>query len=171
VREYQATPVFSGDAPETLRPGRAATLRVEGAVVASLGEIDASAYGSRKFKQPVYVCEVDLDALFRLPERTNRYTPLSRYPAVERDFSFLVPNATTWERVQKAISGRNVPHLTGFQIVEVFRGKSVPDGQYSALFRATLQSREHTLREEEAAQASAEIIAAVQELGGTLRSA
>jgi phenylalanyl-tRNA synthetase beta chain len=73
--------------------------------------------------------------------------------------------------VQKAIAARNVPHLKGFQILEVFRGKSVPEGQYSALFRATLQSREHTLREEEAAEASAQIIQAVQELGGTLRSA
>jgi phenylalanyl-tRNA synthetase beta chain len=171
LRDHEAKTLFSGDAPDTLRPGRAATLTADGKPVARFGEIAASAYGSRKFKQPVYLCEVNLDALFRLSLRTERYTPLSRYPVVERDFSFLVPNSRAWEQVQKAVMGRNVPHLTGFQIMEVFRGKSVPEGQYSALFRATMQSREHTLREEEAALASSEIIAALQAIGGTLRSA
>ena len=53
---------------------------------------------------------------------------------------------------------------------EIFRGGSVPTGQYSLLVRATFQSGERTLRDDEVAGWSARIVQALQELGGKLRA-
>ena len=59
--------------------------------------------------------------------------------------------------------------LRSFYPVEIFRGGKVAAGKYSILLRAKFQSRERTLREDEVAQWSAQIIKALEDLGGTLR--
>jgi phenylalanyl-tRNA synthetase beta chain len=57
-----------------------------------------------------------------------------------------------------------------FRPVEIFRGGSVPAGKYSVLLRAEFQSVERTLRDDEVAQWSAQIIKALEQLGGTQRA-
>ena len=47
----------------------------------------AAAY---KFRQPVYVAELDFAALLTAPPAPMRYTPLPRFPSVVRDISLLV---------------------------------------------------------------------------------
>jgi phenylalanyl-tRNA synthetase beta chain len=53
--------------------------------------------------------------------------------------------------------------------VEIFRGGSIEPGKYSILLRARFQSNERTLREDEVAQWSAKVVAALQGLGGVQR--
>jgi phenylalanyl-tRNA synthetase beta chain len=53
--------------------------------------------------------------------------------------------------------------------VEVFRGGSVPAGKYSVLLRAEFQSGERTLRDEEVTVWSAQVVKALETLGGTQR--
>jgi phenylalanyl-tRNA synthetase beta chain len=167
---YDGRVSYAAEAPDYFHAGRSAVAKFNGRTVATIGEVAASAYGTRKFRQPVYACEIYLEELFAIPLKTARYKPLSRFPAVERDFSLLLPNVVTWEQIETAVAKLAISELGDFQIVEIFRGKSVPQGQYSALLRATLQSPERTLRDEEIAAASERIIAALQALGGTLRA-
>jgi phenylalanyl-tRNA synthetase beta chain len=54
--------------------------------------------------------------------------------------------------------------------VEIFRGGSVPAGKYSVLLRAEFQSAERTLRDDEVAQWAAQIVKALEAMGGSLRS-
>jgi len=60
--------------------------------------------------------------------------------------------------------------MRSFSSSEIFRGGAIPAEKYSHLLRATFQSGERTLREDEVAQWSAHIIKALEELGGSLRS-
>ncbi len=98
-----------------------------------------------------------------------RYQALPRYPAVERDFSFVFEDAVSFEKIQKAVAGLRIAELREFVPVEIFRGGPVPAGKYSILLRATFQSHERTLREEEVAQWSGLVIQVLEALGGKLR--
>jgi phenylalanyl-tRNA synthetase beta chain len=95
---------------------------------------------------------------------------------VERDFSFVFDErggfdaALAFERIQQAVTELGLPELRSFVPLELFRGGSVPAGKYSLLLRATFQSNERTLREDEVAQWSAKIIQALEGLGGKLRT-
>jgi phenylalanyl-tRNA synthetase beta chain len=53
--------------------------------------------------------------------------------------------------------------------VEIFRGGSIAAGKYSILLRVRLQSDEGTLRDEQIAQWSGRIVAALEEAGGVQR--
>ena len=95
--------------------------------------------------------------------------PLGKYPAVERDFSFVFADDISFEQMQKSIAGLGVTELQEFRPVEIFRGGSIAAGKYSALLRVRFQSAERTLREDEVAQWSGKIVAALTGLGGVQR--
>ena len=89
---------------------------------------------------------------------------------MERDFSFVVGNELSFEQMRKAVADLGIAELREFRPVEIFRGGSVPPGRYSLLLRAQFQSAERTLRDDEVAKWSEQIVRALEGLGGTLRS-
>ena len=150
-------------------PGRSARAVANGHAIAQFGQLHPDVAAARKLKQEVFLAEVYLDQLFQLPLRTPRYQPLSRFPAVDRDFSFVFDDAISFEQIHSSVQALNIAELRSFRPVEIFRGGSVPQGKYSVLLRAEFQSAERTLRDDEVAQWSAHIIKALEGLGGSLR--
>jgi phenylalanyl-tRNA synthetase beta chain len=75
-----------------------------------------------------------------------------------------------FENIERAIAKLSIPELRKFAPAEIFRGGKLPAGNYSILLRASFQSRERTLRDEEIARWSASIVKALEALGGTLRA-
>ncbi|HEX7287466.1 MAG TPA: phenylalanine--tRNA ligase subunit beta, partial [Candidatus Angelobacter sp.] len=161
---------FDALASEYFHPGRSARAVVNGQTVAQFGQIHPDVAAARKLKQEIYVAEVYLDRLFALPQRTPRYEPLSRFPAIDRDFSFVFADSVTFADIQAAVRGLNIAEMRDFKPVETFRGGVVPQGKYSVLLRAQFQSVERTLRDDEVAQWQAQIIKALATIGGSLRS-
>jgi phenylalanyl-tRNA synthetase beta chain len=138
--------------------------------MAQFGQIHPEIAAARKVRHDVFVAELYLDRLYKRGLRAVRYQPLPRYPAVERDFSFVFDEGVLFEKIQQALEGLRLSELRSFTPVEIFRGGKLPAGKYSILLRAKFQSHERTLREEEVAQWSAQIIKTLGALGGTLRA-
>lgn len=114
--------------------------------------------------------QIDLETLFAIPLREPRYEPLSRFPSVERDFSLLLDNSVSYEKLRMAIEALNIPELLSIEPYELFRGGTAPEGKYSLLLRLTFQASERTLVDREIAQWSQQVIAAIESLGGSLRA-
>jgi phenylalanyl-tRNA synthetase beta chain len=168
---FQYTSIeFKPDAPEYYHPGRSAQAVMDGEVVAQFGQIHPEIAAGRKLKQDILVAELYPDRLYKRGLRAVRYEPLPRYPAVERDFSFIFDDAVEFTKIDKSIAGLGLSELRSFVPVEVFHGGSIPAGKYSLLLRATFQSKDRTLREDEVARWTAEIVNAAEGLGGTLRA-
>ncbi len=142
---------------------------MDGKPVAQFGQVAPDVAENRKLRGEVFLAEVDLEVLYKHGLRDIRYRPLPRYPAVERDFSFIFNNEVTFEAISRAIGPLGIQELRSFVPAEIFRGGSVPAGKYSLLLRATFQSAERTLREEEVAGWSAQVVTALQKLGGVQR--
>ena len=160
---------FDAHSADYYHPGRSARAVMDGTTVAQFGQLHPDVAARRKLRQEVFVAELFLDRLYRRGLRTVQYRPLAKYPAVERDFSFVFGDEVTFEKVQQAVAALNLSELQAFVPAEIFRGGKVAAGKYSILLRATFQSGERTLREEELTQWSGAIIAALEGLGGKLR--
>jgi phenylalanyl-tRNA synthetase beta chain len=161
---------YKTDAAEYYYPGRSACAVIDGEVVAQFGQIHPEIAAQRKIKQDIFVAELYLDRLYKRGLRVVRYEALPRYPAVERDFSLIFDDSVEFAKMEKAVAGLGLRELRSFIPVEIFRGGSIPAGKYSLLLRATFQSRERTLREDEVARWSGEIIRTLKGLGGMLRA-
>jgi phenylalanyl-tRNA synthetase beta chain len=161
---------FSADVPAWLDPGRGATALLDGMPIACFGELAAAEREARKLRQPVYLAEVDLEALYKLPLRRATARELSRFQAVERDFSFVFPDAVSWGAIADAIESLGISELRSLRPAEVWRDPKKYPGVYSLLLRAVFQSQERTLREEELTEWSTRLIAALSSLGGVIRA-
>ena len=164
---------FSADTPAWIEPGRGATVTLNGHLIASMGELAASERDARKLRQPVYIAEVDLDALYAFPLKRATARQLSRYQAVERDFSFTFPDAMQWSRIANTINHLAIPELLHLAPIEIFRdakSAAVPQGHHALLLRCTFQSADRTLREEELAAWSTRIIESLTAIGGAMRA-
>jgi phenylalanyl-tRNA synthetase beta chain len=161
---------YKPDAADYFHPGRSACAVMDGEVVAQFGQIHPEIAAARKLKQDIFVAELYLDRLFKRGLHAVRYEALPRYPAVERDFSFIFDDSVAFAKMEKALAGLRLGELRSFVPVEIFRGGAIPAGKYSLLLRAAFQSVERTLREDEVGRWSGAIIKALESLGGTLRA-
>jgi phenylalanyl-tRNA synthetase beta chain len=143
---------------------------MNGVTVAEFGQIHPDVAAARKLRQEVFVAEIFLDRLYGFGLRQVRYKELPRYPAVERDFSFIFADSVAFDKIEQAVLALGVAELRRLAPVEIFRGGTVPSEKYSILLRANFQSNERTLREEEVAQWSEKIIRRLEALGGMLRA-
>ena len=160
---------FDRGTAEYFHPGRSARALMDGAVVAQFGQIAEEIKTTRKLRQDIFLAELDLEQLHARGLRQIRFTPLGKYPAVERDFSFVFSDEVEFEAMRRAVDALRLAELREFKPVEIFRGGSIGAGKYSILLRARLQSDEETLRDDQIAQWSGEIVKALQGLGGVQR--
>ena len=161
---------FDRKTAEYFHPGRSARVLMDGVAVAQFGQIAESVKAERKLRQDVFLAEIDLEKLHGIGLREIRFAPLTKYPAVERDFSFVFEDEIEFEAMRRAVAGLRLSGLRAFSPVEIFRGGAIEKGKYSILLRARLQSEEATLRDDQIAQWSGEIVGALKKLGGVQRA-
>jgi phenylalanyl-tRNA synthetase beta chain len=170
---FETGPVrFDADGlPEYYRSGHRMRLLVEGAAVAWLGQLSLDVAEQWKFRQPVYLAEVFLETLYGQDLRLSRVQPISRFPAVERDFSVLLPRDVRFDNVREAVLALGIPELVAVAPVETIadRPPATPE-RYSLLLRLTLQSFQATLTEAELAGWSTRVIECLEgKLGAQVR--
>jgi len=103
-----------------------------------------------------------------------KFTPFSRFPAVERDLSLLVDLAQPYraletvmtEALQRAAKGC----FQGLGCVDVFRHKSLPAGRQAWLLRARFQAGDRTLTSEAIDSWVNAALEAARTLGAELRA-
>jgi phenylalanyl-tRNA synthetase beta chain len=158
--------------PAWIEPGRGARALLDGSVVAVFGEVSAAEAQRRKLRQTCVLAEVRAQELLSRPLRRPVARELSRFQAVERDFSFVFPDTVRWESIASALLALGIAELQRVAPVEIYRdakGKAVAAGSYSLLVRAVFQSGERTLTDDELTGWSERVVAALTQLGGAQR--
>ena len=156
--------------PAWLQPGRSAAVLLNNTPIGHFGELASAEAQKRKLRQPIFLAELDLAALYALPLKRITAHDLSRFQAAERDFSFIFPDATQWHTIASAIEALSIPELQSLRPVEVWRDRKKYPGVYSLLVRTVFQSHDRTLRDDELTQWQSQIINTLTQLGGTLRA-
>src|SRR6266478_826600 len=157
---------YDANTADYYHPGRSARAVMDGTTVAQFGQLHPDVAAARKLRQDVFVGEIFLDRLYQHDLRQVRYEALPRFPAVERDFSFVFDDSVVFETIRQSVLGIGILELRSFVPVEIFHGDKVGAGKYSILLRAKFQSGEGTLREDEVAKWSGQITKALESLGG-----
>ncbi len=126
-----------------------------------------------KLRQDVFLAEILIDPVYTAIEElkdSRRYEPLPRFPAVERDFSLLLRDGTSFDAVKKAVESLKIAEVVSVEAGDLYRGKNVPAGKYSLMVRVMFQSREATLTDAQTGEFSARIIDALEkQVGAQLR--
>jgi len=171
ISEFGLTPQTRTDGKLSgFEPDSHATLLVGDNRVGEFGEVAATARSAFGIDVPVFAAALSLDHGLPFVRQTPRYTPLPRFPAVQRDMAFaLGERPVTGDAIADAIRGEAGPLLRGLAVFDVF---PLPDGRRSLAFRLTFQADDRTLTDDEVNAIHARVARRVCDaLGLTLRGA
>src|SRR5574341_639375 len=132
-----------------LRPGQAAALSLNGTRVGSIGRLSDTVAAEHKFRQPVFVAEVDFTALLEAKELPVLYSPLARFPSIVRDLSLLVDRRVSLADLLRAIEEQHPAHFAGAAFVGTYEGQGIPDDKRSITLRLEYRADDRTLRDDE----------------------
>lgn len=150
-------------------PGRCAAIRVDGEVVGHAGELHPKVAQEMGFGGRVAIAEVDLSALLAAAPAIGPKPEFSTFPVAKEDFAFIVaddmPSVRIAEAMQKASD-----LVESVRLFDVYTGDQVTAGHKSLAFNVRLRAADRTLSEADIRSARESVLAAVDALGGTLRS-
>jgi phenylalanyl-tRNA synthetase beta chain len=153
--------------------GRAAEWRAGERVIAVLGQAVPAIVAARDLPpaDPVYVLEVDVDALTAAaPASATFAKPLPRHPSIARDIAILLDDTLSAETVRDTIRAAGPNTLVGVREFDRYQGKGIAEGKVSLALHLTFQAPDRTLTDGEVATAMQEIVAALtSKLGATQR--
>ena len=161
---------FESSAPSYFEAGRAGRIRSQGVELAVFGMIQQEVAREYKLRQAIWVAEIDFERILNFPLRSRKFQPISKFPAVERDFSLVLPDELPYASLSSAIAGLAMEEIRGYYPVDRFRGGAIPPKHYSLLLRVTFQSQTRTLTSEEVSGLSQRLLTVLQGLGAQLRS-
>jgi phenylalanyl-tRNA synthetase beta chain len=178
VGELAVAFAWRSGGPIWLAGGRAAQISVrradESLTLGVAGQLARRIADQLKIRQDVFVAELRLDTLLERIEAARaaqKFIPIPRFPAVERDFSLVVSDGATFAQVAEAIRALGIAELQRVEALDLFRGGQVPAGKFSLMIRVTFQSADTTLTDAQIADFSSRIVAALEHrLGATLRA-
>ena len=133
-----------------LRVGQCALVSSsDGKPLGTIGRLAESVAASYKFRQPVYVVELDLAALLSGPAKVIQYSPLPKYPSVMRDISLLVDRTVAFDDIVAIVNQQQVAECRSVKLVGTFEGGNIQASKRSVTLRLEYRSDERTLRDEE----------------------
>lgn len=154
---------FSAAEIKHLRPGQAAAVSISGRPVGSVGRLTDNIATGYKFKQPVFVGEVDLGAVLSVPTTPSAYQPLARFPGISRDVSFSAPRDVTLDQIEQAVAAQGFELCRGTEFVDIYEGKGLAEGERSITIRLEYRSPARTLVEDEVEVLHQQIVAHVEQ--------
>jgi phenylalanyl-tRNA synthetase beta chain len=155
---------------EFLHPGRRAEVRLGAETVGVIGQLHPRVAARYKFKQPVFVADLNLRMMLLADRAKVRYHPLPKFPTVVRDLALLIDTGVQFAGVERAIRELKIPELVGVKLFDLYAGKELPAGKHSIALSLRYRAANRTLTDEEVNAAHDRVINTLKrEFGADVR--
>lgn len=151
-------------------PKAAVTLRAGKAAVGRLGELHPELLRRWDLRGPALALELDLDLLAAAPGPALRHAPVSPFPSVGRDLSFIAPAEAPFGALATALANVNLALLARVELIDVYAGANLPPGRQSLTVRLEFSKLDGTLTETDIEGALARLKAAAKTAGFEVRA-
>jgi phenylalanyl-tRNA synthetase beta chain len=146
--------------PPALHPGRCAEIVRDGARIGLIGELHPTLGRTLEIEADVQLFELDYAAI--TTAHLTVYQPLSPFPQVRRDLSFVVDAGESFSRIAVHVSVAASNRLRELRIFDVYSGKGIESGRKSIALGLILQDLSRTLTDQEADETVASVIASLK---------
>lgn len=146
-----------------LHPGKAAALMLDDGKteLGFAGELHPERQATLKFRQPVYLFELDAELLFKAlgngsdigsASGAARFHRLPLYPAIRRDMALLAPVTLPHGEIVARLEALREPLLREIELFDEYRAAQLGTDKRSLAYRLTFRSDEATLTESDVDQ-------------------
>ncbi len=152
--------IVNGERPG-LHPTRSAELQFWGKPFGEVGEVSPEVLEAHGIEGRVAWLQLRVPPIIKAMATPPKFKTVSKYPPSDLDLAFVVPDAVPASDVLTTLKKTGAGLLKSAELFDVFRSDSVGDGARSLAYRLRLQADDHTLADEEVAQARTALIEAV----------
>lgn len=140
-------------------PGRCAQIYDKnGNLLGIMGQIHPLTAQNYGVSTVIYAACIDFDSVFEYSDMTVDYKPLSKFPSVTRDFSFVCDEDLEVGVIEETMARAAGKLCSGVALFDIYRGAQIGEGKKSVSFRLTLHANDRTLTVEEADKVSNKVL-------------
>ncbi len=163
--------MVASEAPGYMDDDSYLSLTLQGKPIGDIGKLAQETEELYKFKQPVFLADIDLEEIYRIPVPIPRFRPLSRFPSVIRDLSMVFDPTVGYNAIAKAAMEAGIEDLHHIEMIDRFAIPNDPAGKISVTLRLWYRKETGTLTQEEVHEYERLVVGRWKEvLGADLRS-
>ena len=148
---------------DLLDPSLSGEMKIGDQLLGWIGKVSKSAAKKFGLRSDAIVAELDLAVLESIAVMIPKYQSVSTFPAISRDFNFVVDDAVRWADLESTVRDSAGELLESVQYRETFRSeKKDGPGKKRLLLSVVMRSSEATLTGEQAEEVCSTIIANCQ---------
>jgi phenylalanyl-tRNA synthetase beta chain len=153
-------------------PGRKADVIYGGMTIGYIGEIHPFTASNYGFKDGVriYIAVLDIPSILGFVTFDRKHEGVTRFPAVSRDISMLVPKATPAGDIENMIRRMGGSLLEGTELFDIYEGEQVREGYKSMAYSLSFRAKDHTLTDDEIVSAMNKVLEGLSSMNIELRS-
>ena len=151
-------------------PGKTAIIKIGNDPIIILGQIHPIVQENYDVLDKVYIAEINMKKLEKYSKKEKKYTPIPKYPAVERDIAILVDEKIEVLKIEKIIRSKAKKILEDVVLFDIYRNEKIGNNKKSVAYALKFRAKDRTLNDEEISEVMENIIKALEdELGAELR--
>ena len=152
-----------------LHPNISLDVYVKGKKIGSFGRSHPKVNKIIGIKKDFFYFEFELEELFQ--KEILKISESSKYPSIQRDLSFLIPENVEYERLKALAEKMAGKELVGLKLFDLYKNSGVQEASSSYALNFTWQSKHKTLRDVDIDLVIEKIIKAFKkEFNASLRS-
>ena len=154
-----------------LHPGRSAKILIGKDRIASFGEVHPEVLENYGINEKVYYAVIDIEKFAKYGKDNKKYTPIPKYPAVERDIALVVDEDVEVGQIENIISKKAKNILERAELFDVYRSDKLGENKKSVAYELIFRAQDRTLTDDEIKNTMEVIIKELQaNLGAELRT-
>lgn len=159
-----------------LHPGVQACWYSGDRLLGTVGQLHPAVAQAEGIEQPLFLAEIDLEALIAGGVRQDEPQEAPKFPAVVRDFALLYDEDRLFAQLEEAVmqlvaeDREFASRFEGLELFDVYEGRQVPEGKRSLAIKVTYRRDDRTLEEAEIESADRQLLSHLKEnVGAQLR--
>ena len=170
LSSIQRYDVAREDQNPSYHPGRTANVKIGNDTIATFGEVHPLVLSNYGISQRVLLAQINIDKLVKYSKSEKKYTPIAKFPAVERDIAIIVDEDVEVGKIEKIIQKRAKKSLESLKLFDVYRSEKLGENKKSVAYELSFRSTERTLTDDEISNTMSQIISDLEkEVGASLR--
>lgn len=118
--------------------------------VVTIGKPSAEMLKKFDIRVPVWFADIHWSNWLKAGDKnTIRYKEISKFPAVQRDLSFVADKNVTYGEIEKLLNALSIPQLRNYRLFDVFKSEKLGKDKQSLAMNFTFLDDSKTMKDED----------------------
>ncbi len=148
----------------TFHNGRCANIIIGSHILGTIGELHPVVIENYDLPVRGYVADLDFNMMLQLANEEIKFTPIPKYPAIERDIAILVKDEVTSHQIETVVLENGGELLESVKMFDMYKGKQIPKGYKSVAYELVFRASDRTLVDEDVNSIFTDILKALESI-------